>query len=207
MRYEYKTKGQPISELVENPQITAELEVLETEGERSRSRSNGDEQSSIKSLQIPIAKSNTQTPNFKAKDMDKDFINTYRKIIRILRNLIIFITITIFTFVLASVFVFDAFETAVEWLRKHEIIEIHQLITLLVVLAFAFTIFSFLRWKELRHEIIKRRQVEEDLDNRNRELEVLNRELSKKNRYETVDRKSTRLNSSHIQKSRMPSSA
>ena len=186
MRYEYKTKGQPISELVENRQITAELEVSDTEGEQSRSRSNGDEQSSIKSSQIPIAKSNTPIPNFKAKDMDKDLINTHRKIIRIFRNLIICITIAIFTFVLASEFVFDAFETLVEWFRKHEIIEVHQLITLLVVLAFAFTIFSFLRWKELRHEITKRRQVEEDLDNRNRELEVLNRELSKKNRYETI---------------------
>jgi len=67
MRYKCKTKGQPINELVENRQKTAELELSETDGERSRSRSKGDEQSSIKSLQIPIAKSNTPIPNFKAK--------------------------------------------------------------------------------------------------------------------------------------------
>jgi hypothetical protein len=56
MKHEYKTKGQPINELVENHQINAELEVPETDGERTQSRSNGYEHSSIKSLKIPIAK-------------------------------------------------------------------------------------------------------------------------------------------------------
>ena len=93
--------------------------------------------------------------------MDKVLINTYKKIGRILRDLIIFITIAIFIFVLASVF--DTFETLVEWSRKHRIVEINELITLLVVLALAFSIFSYLKWKELRHEITKRKQAEAKL--------------------------------------------
>src|SRR3990172_208987 len=106
--------------------------------------------------------------------MYNDLIKTYQKITRIFRDLIIFTIIAIFTFVLATVFIFDAFEKLVELTRKYEIVEINELITLLAGLSFAFSIFSFLRWKELRHETIKRKQVEEELNNRNKDLEILN---------------------------------
>ncbi|HLE24151.1 MAG TPA: GAF domain-containing protein [Thermodesulfobacteriota bacterium] len=106
--------------------------------------------------------------------MYNDLIKTYQKITRIFRDLIIFTIIAIFTFVLAIVFIFDAFEKLVELTRKYEIVEIDELITLLAGLSFAFSIFSFLRWKELRHETIKRKQVEEELNNRNKDLEILN---------------------------------
>jgi len=106
--------------------------------------------------------------------MNIDLINTYRKIIKIFRDLILFTIIATCGFVLATVFVFDVFRVFLEWFKKHGIVEINELITLVVVLAFAFSIFSYLKWKELRHEITKRRQVEEDLHNKTRDLEILN---------------------------------
>ena len=106
-----------------------------------------------------LAKLNTPTSNLKAKGMDNDLIKTYQKITRIFRRLDHIHYNCNFCLCLTTGFVFDAFETLLEFLRKHEIVEFDQLIiTLLVVLSFAFSILTFLRLKELKHEIIKHKQ-------------------------------------------------
>jgi light-regulated signal transduction histidine kinase (bacteriophytochrome) len=101
---------------------------------------------------------------------------------RTFRDLVIISAIAVFAFVIANVF--NLFEIIAELSRKHERWNIDELIVVLTILAFAFGIFSFRRWSELRDEIAERRAAEkevkklnEDLEHRTIELEAANREL------------------------------
>jgi GAF domain-containing protein len=77
---------------------------------------------------------------------------------RTLRDMLIFLLIAIPAYVLASIF--NAFEVLMEWSHRHEKWQVDEGMTILVILAFAFAIFSIRRWKELQEEIIERKQAE-----------------------------------------------
>ena len=104
--------------------------------------------------------------------MKKIFKNAQRKKSRALRDLVI-IFITIFVFVFAAIF--DIHERFIRWARAfgEGFIRIEELTIVLAILAFAFSIFSLRRWREFRVEITERKQVDEKMLQRNRELSVL----------------------------------
>ncbi len=60
-------------------------------------------------------------------------------------------------------FYFDVFETVSEWALKYKETGIDELISLLVFLAFAFAIFSYRRWQDVKKEIVGRKKAEEAL--------------------------------------------
>lgn len=87
-----------------------------------------------------------------------------------------------FVFVIAHVF--NLFEIIAELSRKHEEWNIDEFFIVLIILAFAFVIFSLRRWRELKNEILVRFRAEQEikklngaLERRTHELETANKEL------------------------------
>lgn len=89
---------------------------------------------------------------------------------------------------------YDALESIIRWTEKHENYELDEILTLPFVLASAFVVFSWRRITELRREMTKRRQAEENmrhmamhdamtgLANRALFMERLSQELDRANR-------------------------
>jgi len=101
---------------------------------------------------------------------------------RAFRDLVTISIVAVIVFVTANVF--NLFEILAELSRKHEEWNIDEFIIVLMILAFAFAIFSLRRWKELKDEIAERKRAEEkiqklneDLESRTLELEAANKEL------------------------------
>lgn len=98
------------------------------------------------------------------------------------RDLVTISIVAVIVFVTANVF--NLFEILAELSRKHEEWNIDECIIVLMILAFAFAIFSLRRWRELRDEIAERKRAEgkiqtlnKDLERRTLELEAANKEL------------------------------
>lgn len=98
------------------------------------------------------------------------------------RDLLIISLIAILVFAIANVF--NLFGIIAGLSRKHAGWNIDEFIIVLMILAFAFGIFSLRRWRELRNEITERRRAEnevkkliKDLEKRTIELETANKEL------------------------------
>jgi light-regulated signal transduction histidine kinase (bacteriophytochrome) len=98
------------------------------------------------------------------------------------RDLVTISVIAVIVFVIANLS--DLFEIISELSREHEAWNIDEFIIVLTILAFAFGIFSWRRWRELRDEIAERRRAEDeikklnqDLERRTMELEAANQEL------------------------------
>ncbi len=87
------------------------------------------------------------------------------------RDLATISVIAILVFVLASLS--GVFEVIVSWSQKHEKWQIQELITALTILGLFFGIFSFRRWRALRHEIAERKRAEEGLQVANERLKYL----------------------------------
>ena len=118
----------------------------------------------------------------------------YQESPKAFRDLIIIFILAVLIFLFAASI--DAFEALVEWSEKYEEFEIDEIFVLLNILAFAFGIFSILRWKELGGEITRRKHINGELQEAHAELErrVEERtdELSKANislRQEITERK------------------
>jgi len=91
------------------------------------------------------------------------------------RELVTIALTAVFMSVLACIF--DVFERFAEWSYAYEKWKIDEFITVLVIMAFAFGIYSLRRWAELRHEITERKRTEqrrtellEEVKNANQEL-------------------------------------
>jgi len=93
--------------------------------------------------------------------MNDNVNEKFRENRRAARDLMIILIVAVFVFTVASTI--DVFERFAEWSRKNEGMQIDELIVMFVLLAFAFGIFSLLRWKELKKEITERKRVEEEL--------------------------------------------
>jgi light-regulated signal transduction histidine kinase (bacteriophytochrome) len=114
--------------------------------------------------------------------MRGSFAKSHENKTRALRDLVTISVIAVIVFVIANVS--DLFEIISELSREHEAWNIDEFIIVLVILAFAFGIFSWRRWRELRDEIAERKRAEEeikklneDLERRTMELEAANKEL------------------------------
>src|SRR5438132_5518678 len=97
------------------------------------------------------------------------------------------------TFVVAAVvFIlavqFDSFEKFAAWSARYNSWQVNEVAAVLVFLAFAFAIFSWRRWKELKAEINRRREYRDLFQLANDPILIFDA---------AEDRKSTRLNSSH----------
>jgi two-component sensor histidine kinase len=66
----------------------------------------------------------------------------------------------------------DVFEILSEWSQQYEPWELDEIFTLLIFLAFALTVFSLRRWRELREEVTLRERLQEELVEANEELET-----------------------------------
>src|SRR5271169_2538779 len=79
------------------------------------------------------------------------------------RDLAIIIVVGIV--VLAVSVYFELFDKFAKWyIRQNDPYEIDELVIVLLFFGFAFTTFSWRRWRELIHEIILRKRVEEESD-------------------------------------------
>jgi signal transduction histidine kinase len=91
------------------------------------------------------------------------------------KDLIIFLAVIIPVFVLAHFL--NLFGTFAEHTQRYEAYEL-EILSALVILITALSIFSLRRVQELRKEIAKRRRVEEELRLRNEELEEFSHTIS-----------------------------
>jgi signal transduction histidine kinase len=114
--------------------------------------------------------------------MGGDFTKDRGNRTRTFGDLVIILIIAVSIFVTAHVF--DLFEMIAELSWRHEAWNIDEFIVVSAILAFAFGIFSFRRWRELRNEMAEHEQAEreikklnEDLKRRTIELEAANKEL------------------------------
>ncbi|MCP4259465.1 MAG: hypothetical protein GY774_18450 [Planctomycetes bacterium] len=105
-----------------------------------------------------------------SKIIDTDWINTPA-----FRDLLLIGLITILAFVLVESL--ELVETVEQIRREHQGWPITEIITLPLILSFAFALYSLRRWKELRHEIIERTKVEENLRLAYKELKKTNHEV------------------------------
>ncbi len=97
--------------------------------------------------------------------------STHQKTTTASKDLIIICVVAILVFALASVL--DVFGMVAEWfLEKHEgLWPLDEIVTVLVLLAFAVGIFSLRRWRELRVEVTARKRLQEDLRKYQKRLE------------------------------------
>lgn len=77
------------------------------------------------------------------------------------RDLVTIIIISFFVFIVTAIF--DVFEKFAEWSRMYENWNIDEIVTVLVILAVAFGIFSWRRWKELRRKLTNHNWMEGSL--------------------------------------------
>jgi signal transduction histidine kinase len=91
------------------------------------------------------------------------------------RDLLLIGLIAILSFVLVESL--ELVETIEQIRREHEGWPITEIITLPLILSFAFGLYSLRRWKELRYEIIERTKAQENLKLAYKELEKTNREM------------------------------
>ncbi len=87
------------------------------------------------------------------------------------KDLVTISVIAIIIFLIS--FHFRLFHQLAEWEHLYGVRRFDEIFTVFIFLSFAFAIFSFRRWQELRLEIYNRKQAEE-------EVRVLNQELNKK---------------------------
>ena len=75
----------------------------------------------------------------------------HKKTIKPYKDLLVISIVAMLVWILAVYF--DAFETFLKWRICLEAYKLDEVIVVLIILAFAFGIFSWRRWKELRDEI------------------------------------------------------
>lgn len=80
---------------------------------------------------------------------------------RSFKDLLVIIVFSLISFALASEY--NAFENLHAYSREHEDLELDELFTLLMILSVAFSVFSYRRVNELRHEVRIRKQAEETI--------------------------------------------
>jgi len=114
--------------------------------------------------------------------MGTDFTGNRWGRTRTVEDLVIISIISASVFVIA--YIFNLFEIIVDLSRRHEDWNVDEFIVVLAILAFAFGVFSFRRWRELKVEVAERehaerkiRKLNEDLKCRTVELEAANKEL------------------------------
>lgn len=96
------------------------------------------------------------------------------------KDLITIISISFLVFLLG--YFFDIFEEFIEWSREYDAKSMDEYVALLILLLISFSVFSFRRWQELRHEIGERRKAEAEVRKLNRELEDNILQLTEANR-------------------------
>jgi len=99
----------------------------------------------------------------------------YRKNSAAFRDSVIILISAVLVVALSAYF--NLFEMYVEWSRAHETWNIDEIIIVLAFLAFAFNIFSIRRGRELRHEIIRRINAEEEIKQQLLEKEIILKEI------------------------------
>ena len=110
---------------------------------------------------MPKSKFNLRVMNYKLPELHGKPTLTFKDLVGL-------IIIGIFVFLPSGVH--DVFEVSLEWSRKYETVEVAELAILSLILAFAFGIFSFLKWREIKHEMANYRQAEQGIENLNRRL-------------------------------------
>ena len=105
--------------------------------------------------------------------MKSNLKNMWQGKTRTFKDLFIILVIVLLGFGFAIIT--DPHQMLARWIRHHveTLIQIDEIFFLLITLLFAFGIFFFRRWRELRYEIRERKRAEEQIQRRNRELSVL----------------------------------
>ena len=99
----------------------------------------------------------------------------YSKKSRAFFDFVIIVIISILIFVMAGLF--DVFEKFAAWSVQHEEWQIDEFFTLAVFLMVAFGVYSWRRWMEVRLEVKQRKRAEQEIKDKNEQLDAQNEEL------------------------------
>ena len=93
--------------------------------------------------------------------MNQGFFRYYQRSSTAFNDLIIVAGVAILTYVVACSV--DLFELVANWLKPHEPVQLDELLMVMAILAVALGLFSIRRWRELRLELVRRRELEDEL--------------------------------------------
>ena len=107
--------------------------------------------------------------------MKKSLFNLYKKKTNTFKDFIVLSVVAVLVFFIAVYF--RVFHHLAEWEHQQGIRRLDEIFTVLIFLSFAFAVFSFRRWRELKHEIEERERAEKEILELNKQLEINVEEL------------------------------